>query len=190
MLACDFFHVDCAVTLRRLYVFFVVEIGTRHVHVLGVTANPDGAWTVQQARNLLMDLGERGAVFRLLVRDRARQFTDTFDTVLAGAGIKVVKIPLRSPRANAYPERWVRTARSEVTERMLIAGPRHLRAVMDQYVAHYSRHRPHRARNLRPPDCDDVPAAPITDLATARIRRRKVLGGLDLPEPEGPMTAV
>ena len=178
MLACDFFHVDCAVTLRRVYVFFVIEVGTRHVHVLGVTARPDGAWTVQQARNLLMDLGERAARFRFLVRDRAGQFTDGFDAVLSAAGIEVVKIPPQSPRANAYAERWVRTARAEVTDRMLIAGPRHLRAVLEEYVAHYNQHRPHRARNLRPPDRDGSTTVPVTDLATARIRRHKVLGGL------------
>ena len=178
MLACDFFHVDCAVTLRRVYVFFVLEVGTRHVYVLGVTAHPDGAWTVQQARNLLMDLGERAAQFRFLIRDRAGQFTEAFDAVLAGAGIEVVKIPPRSPRANAYAERWVRTARAEVTDRMLISGPRHLRAVLEEYVAHYNRHRPHRARNLRPPDSGDIATDPVTDLAALRIRRRKVLGGL------------
>jgi putative transposase len=165
-------------TLRRVYVFFVIEVGTRHVHVLGVTAQPDGAWTVQEARNLLMDLGERAAGFRFLVRDRAGQFTDAFDAVLSCAGIEVVKIPPRSPRANAYAERWVRTARAEVTDRMLIAGPRHLRAVLEEYVAHYNQHRPHRARNLRPPDRDGSTTALITDLATARIRRHKVLGGL------------
>jgi putative transposase len=178
MLACDFFHVDCAVTLRRVYVFFVLEVSTRHVHVLGVTGHPDGAWTVQQARNLLMDLGKCASRFRFLIRDRAGQFTEAFDAVLAAAGIEVVKIPPRSPRANAYSERWVRTARSEVTDRMLIAGPRHLRAVLDEYVVHFNHHRPHRARSLRPPDHDDSITAPVADLAVARIRRRKVLGGL------------
>jgi transposase InsO family protein len=179
MLACDFFHVDCAVTLRRLYVFFVIEAGTRHVRVLGVTAHPDGAWTTQQARNLLMDLGERAGRFRFMIRDRAGQFTVAFDAVLAGAGIEVVKIPPRSPKANAYAERWVRTVRAEVTDRMLITGPRHLRAVLGEYVAHYNGHRPHRARDLQPPDHDgDIDAAPVTSLATARIRRYGVLGGL------------
>jgi transposase InsO family protein len=178
MLACDFFHVDCAVTLRRFYVFFVIEVGTRHVHVLGVTAHPDRAWTVQQARNLLMVLGERAAAFRVLIRDRAGQFTEAFDAVLAGAGIEVVKIPARSPRANAYAERWIRTVRSEVTDRMLITGPRHLRAVLDEYVTHYNQHRPHRARKLRPPDGSGIVTDPNTGPAAVRIRRRKVLGGL------------
>jgi putative transposase len=99
MLAVDFFHVDCAVTLQRLSCFFVIEVGSRYVHMLGVTANPDGPWTTQQFRNLLMDLGDRAADFRYLVRDRAGQFTEAFDAVLADAGIKAVKIPPRSPRA-------------------------------------------------------------------------------------------
>ena len=169
--------------------FFVIEVGTRHVHVLGVTAHPDGAWTVQQARNLLMDLGERAGRFRFLIRDRAGQFTEAFDAVLSGAGIEVVKIPPRSPRANAYAERWVRTARAEVTDRMLIAGPRHLRAVLEEYAAHYNRHRPHRARNLRPPDCDDITMATITDLTTARIRRREGPRRADPRVRTGRMTA-
>jgi putative transposase len=174
MLATDFFHVDCAVTLQRLYCLFVIEVGSRYVHILGVTANPDGPWTIQQIRNLMMDLGDRAAGFRFLVRDRAGQFTEAFDAVLAGAGIEVVKIPARSPRANAYAERFVLTARSEVTDRMLIFGQRHLRTILDRYEAHYNGRRPHRSRQLHPPRPDH----PVADLAKERIKRRPVLGGL------------
>jgi putative transposase len=174
MLATDFFHVDCAVTLQRLYCLFVMEVGSRYVHILGVTANPDGPWTTQQIRNLLMDLGDRAAGFRFLVRDRAGQFTSAVDAVLADAGIEVVKIPPRSPKANAHAERFVLTARKEVTDRMLIFGERHLRAILAQYEAHYNGRRPHRSRQLRPPRPDH----PVADLARKRIRRRPVLGGL------------
>ena len=174
MLATDFFHVDCAVTLQRLYCLFVIEVGSRYVHILGITANPDGPWTTQQIRNLLMDLGDRAASFRFLVRDRAGQFTSAFDAVLAGAGIEVVKIPPRSPKANAYAERFVLTARKEVTDRMLIFGERHLRTILAQYEAHYNGRRPHRSRQLCPPRPDH----PIADLSRKRIQRRPALGGL------------
>ena len=130
MLATDFFHVDCAVTVQRLYCLFVIEVGCRSVHILGVTANPDGRWTAQQVRNLLMDLGQRAAYFRFLIRDRAGQFSASSGAVLADAGIEVIKIPPRSPKANAYAERFVLTARTEVTDRMLIFGERHLRRVL------------------------------------------------------------
>jgi putative transposase len=174
MLAVDFFHVDCAVTLRRFYCLFVMEVGSRYVHILGMTAHPDGPWTTQQIRNLLMDLGDRAADFRFLVRDRAGQFTGSFDAVLASAGIEAVKIPPRSPRANAYAERFVLTARTEVTDRMLIFGERHLRLVLAAYAAHYNGRRPHRSRELRPPRSDH----PVADLSRERIKRRPVLGGL------------
>jgi putative transposase len=170
MLATDFFYVDCAVTLRRLYCLFVMEVGSRYVHIIGVTANPDGPWTAQQIRNLVMDLGDRAADFRFLVRDRAGQFTASFDAVLADAGIEVVKIPPRCPRANAFAERFVLTARTEVTDRMLIFGERHLRLVL----ADYNGRRPHRSRQLRPPRPDH----PVADLSQEKIKRRPVLGGL------------
>jgi hypothetical protein len=116
MLAVDFFHVDCAVTLKRIYVFFVLEVGSRYVHILGATSHPTGAWTTQQARNLLMDLHDHGGTLRFLVRDRASQFTTSFDAVLADARIDTVKIPPRCPRANCFAERFVLTARSELTD--------------------------------------------------------------------------
>jgi transposase InsO family protein len=166
--------VDCAVTLRRLYCLFVIEVGSRCVHILGITANPDGPWTTQQIRNLLMDLGDSAAGFRFLVRDRAGQFTDAFDAVLASAGIQAVKIPPRSPRANAFAERFVLTARTEVTDRMLIFGERHLRSVLADYETHYNGRRPHRGRQLHPPRPDH----PVADLARQRIKRQAILGGL------------
>jgi putative transposase len=174
MLAAGFFPADCAVTLQRLYCLFVVEIGSRYVHILGITANPDGPWTVQQIRNVLMDLGDRAAGFRFLVRDRAGQFTASFDAVLADAGIRVVKIPPRSPRASAYAERFALTARTEVTDRMLIFGARHLRTILAEYQTHYNGWRPHRSRHLRPPRPDH----PVADLSRERLKRRPVLGGL------------
>jgi transposase InsO family protein len=151
MVACDFFHVECAVTLRRIYVFFVIEIDSRYVHIVGLTTHPDGPWTTQQARNLLADIGDRAGRFRYLVRDRAGQFARSFDAVLADSGINVIQIPPRCPQANCFAERFVGTVRAELTDRMLIFGQRHLRLLLNEYVRHYNTQRPHRGQQLRPP---------------------------------------
>jgi putative transposase len=174
MLACDFFPVDCTVTLQRISVFFVLEVGTRAVHLLGTTTNPDGAWTTQQIRNLVMDLDDAITQVRFLVRDRAGQFAASFDAVLADVGIRVVRIPPRCPRANCFAERFVRTLRAELTDRMLIFNQRQLRRVLATYIRHYNGRRPHRARDLHPPR----PTHPVADLNQKRIIRRSILGGL------------
>jgi putative transposase len=147
--ACDFFTVD-TVWLGRLYVLFFIELDTRRVHLAGVTAHPDGAWVAQQARNLLLMLGNRRP--RFLIRDRDAKFTRAFDDVFALEGTEALMTPVQAPNANAYAERWIRTVRAECLDWLLLAGRGHLEQVLRIYVAHDNDHRPHRALGLEPPD--------------------------------------
>jgi putative transposase len=175
IVACDFFSVD-TVWLRRLYVLFFIELDTRRVYLAGVTANPDGAWVTQQARNLLLMLDERGRWVHLLVRDRDAKFCRAFDDMFRSVGAKVLCTPVQAPNANAYAERWVRTVRAECLDWLLIVGRGHLDRVLRVYVEHYNRHRPHRALGLEPPD----PAGPgiIAEDHPVEVYRRDLLGGL------------
>ena len=173
VLATDFFTVD-TVLLRRYYVLFVVEVERRVVHLLGVTANPDNAWVTQVARTFATDLEEAGRRFRFLVRDRDTKFTSSFDTVFASIGVEAIKTPVRSPRANAFAERFVRTIRDDCLDHLLIFNRRHLEAVVIEYLLHYNRARPHRSLGLEPPQA----ATAGSQTLTRTICRRDVLGGV------------
>jgi transposase InsO family protein len=173
ILACDFLHVD-TVLLQRVHVLFVMEIQTWTVHILGITAHPTGAWTAQQARNLMMDLGERAGQFKFLIRDRDSKFTAAFDGVFAGNGTRVIKTPVRSPRANAFAERFVGTLRRECLDHVLVLGERHLRQIVVEYARHYNGHRPHQGLQQESPLRRSSEAVDIS----AGIERRQVLGGL------------
>jgi putative transposase len=180
MLTCDFFHVD-TVLLRRIYVFFAIDIGTRQVHVLGVTRHPTGAWVTQQARNLVIGLDDAGRQMKFLVRDRDSKYTRPFDDVFTGAGIRVLRTPPQAPRANAFAERWVGTVRRECLDKLLIVSQRHLFAVLTEYVTHYNTHRPHQSLGQASP-LPRPATAPLPLVANhappGQVERKEVLGGL------------
>jgi putative transposase len=158
-------------------VLFFIELGTRRVHLARVTANPDGGWVAQQARNLMLVLGDQGRQVRFLLRDRDAKFTRSFDDVFCAEGPEVLLTPVQAPNANAYAERWVGTVRAECLDWLLIISSGHLEQVLRRYVEHYNRPRPHRALGLEPAG----PSAGLTlvgEAWRARMRRRDLLGGL------------
>ncbi|MEV4354208.1 integrase core domain-containing protein [Nonomuraea sp. NPDC049625] len=169
LLACDFFHVD-TIFLKRPVRDGGGDAARSHP---GRDRQPHGAWTAQQARNLLMNRDWRAGSFRFLIRDRDAKLTAVFDEVFTGEGVTVTKTPPQTPRANCYAERWVRTVRAECTDRMLIYDEGHLRSVLEEYAEHYNAHRPHQSRQQRPPDQDEQVVVPLE----GRIQRRKVLSG-------------
>jgi putative transposase len=172
-LACDFLTVETAF-LQRIYVLFFISLATRRIEYVACTANPDGGWTAQQARNLIMQLGDEQP-FRLLIHDRDTKFAGAFDAVFRSEGFQVIRTPVRAPNANAHAERWVRTVRADCLDQILIVGRRHLERVLRVYVRHYNEHRPHRALELAPPDRSGAirPAR-----LPVRVERRDLLGGL------------
>jgi putative transposase len=178
MLACDFFTVDTAF-LRRIYVLVFIRLGSRRVEQIACTPRPDGPWVAQQARNLLMDLEDRGQRVRFLIHDRDAKFTESFNAILQAEGMRIVRTPVQAPNANAHVERLIGTARRECLDRLLILGRRHLELVLRVFVRHYNERRPHRALALSAPDATPMPATrgdPL--LSEATVRRHDLLGGL------------
>jgi putative transposase len=171
-LACDFLTVE-TILLQRIYVLFFISLGTRRIEYLACSSNPDGGWVAQQARNLVMQLGDEHA-FRFLIHDRDTKFSHAFDEVFRTEGIKVIRTPVQAPNANAFAERWVRTVRADCLDRILILGRRHLEHLLRVYRRHYNEHRPHRALQLLPPDGGNP--APLNTVPC--LQRRDLLGGL------------
>jgi len=177
-LACDFLTVD-TVLLRRLYVLVFICIGTRRIEYMACTSNPDGAWMLQQARNLLIDLDDRGQRPRFLIHDRDTKFSRAFDAIFHGEEMRVIRTPFQAPNANAHIERWVGSVRRECLDRLLIFNRRQLERVLTVYVRHYNEQRPHRALDLQAPDPRTIPPAQRGPVGSpTAIRRQDLLGGL------------
>jgi transposase InsO family protein len=174
ILACDFFTVDL-LDGTRAHVLAVIEHATRRIRILGVTQHPTGAWTAQQARNLIMDLGDQTHRVTFMIRDRGSNFTSAFDAVLADAGIRTVLCNVRTPRMNAIAERWIGGCRRELLDRTLIWNQAHLRRILLQYETHHNHHRPHRSLHAAAPL---KPLPEPADPGQYSVRRHTRVGGL------------
>jgi len=176
VIAVDFFTVD-TVWLQRLYVLFFIEVGSRRVHLAGCTAHPDADWVTQQARQVAWTFAERAEPVRFLIRDHDRKFTGGFDAVFEAENIRIVRTPIQAPEANGIAERFVRTARSECLDWLLILNRRHLERALAVFIDHYNGWRPHRSLDLAPPN-GRTSAAPWTATEPITLKRRDRLGGL------------
>ena len=166
------------VLLRRLYVLMSIHHGSRLVRIAGITANPVAVWVTQQARNLSMEFANQANTLTFLIRDRDAKFTASFDAVFAAEGTRIIKSPVRAPRANAICERFVGTIRRECLDRTLILGRRDLAAVLAEYVEHYNCHRPHRSLSQRAPSVAGETPALVATVEPTKLRRADRLGGL------------
>ena len=173
-MACDFFTADL-LDGTQAHVLAVIEHATRRIRILGVTLHSTGVWTAQQARNLVMDLGEQAHRVKFLIRDRGSNYTAAFDAVLAGAGIRTVRCNVRTPRMNAIAERWIGGCRRELLDRTLIWNQSHLRRILRQYETHHNQHRPHRSLDSAAPL---QPLPEPVDLEQYRVRKHARVGGL------------
>ena len=176
-LSCDFFTVD-TVLLRRLYVLVFIRLGSRRVEYVACTGNPDKPWVAQQARNLLMDLDDRGQRTRFLIHDRDAKFSRAFDLIFESEGTRIVRTPIQAPNANAHIERRIGTARRECLDRLLVFTRRQLEHVLRVFVRHYNERRPHRALDLRAPALTTLPSTRGDPCSSTAVRRRDLLGEL------------
>lgn len=171
LLACDFFTVE-TIFLRTVYVLIFIEIGTRRVHLAGLTSHPDGQWVAQQARQLVWQFEETDAHFCCLIRDNDKKYIEAFDTVFESQQTRIVPTPIRAPNANAYSERWIRSVRQECLDRILILNEAHLRRVLNEFLAYYNTRRPHQGLEQQSPIPRPEPET------TGKVGRQQILGGI------------
>jgi len=171
LLACDFFTIE-TIFLRTVYVLVFIELGTRRVHLAGITSHPDGQWVAQQARQLVWQFEETETSFPCLIRDNDSKYTEAFDTVFESQGTHIIPTPIRAPNANAYLERWIRSVREECLDHILIINEAHLRRVLNEFLGYYNYRRPHQGLEQQSPITRPEP------VTTGKVNRRKILGGI------------